>query len=371
MSEWDAAEREAYLALALVSGIGAARLRSLLEQFHTPVGALAAPLAHLLEVPGLPGEVARAVGRADRVTAKRALSLLQTSGGSFLIPDDSRFPGLLNAIPDPPAYLFAQGNLNLLERPAVAIVGSRDHTHYGADVCRALARAAAEAGLVVVSGMARGLDAIAHAGALEGNGGTIGVLGNGFGVIYPIANRGLYEEMATRGLLLTECLPGERPGVASFPRRNRLISGIARVTVVIEAAITSGALQTSRWAQAQGRDVLAVPGPITSPVSFGTNDLIRDGAAPLLELTDLLFHYRDVLSAPSQQAAERTGTDLPLEQRLLSALQLQPLQAEQLVALAGAPVDQALDALSTLELRGKVQQEVGGRYRLAAEGLFR
>ena len=371
MTEWDASEREAYLALALVPGIGTARMHTLLEQLHTPSGVLAAPLARLSEVPGLPAEVARAITRADRGAAKRALQVLRTSGGSFLLPAEPRFPALLNCIPDPPTYLFLQGNLDLLERPAVAIVGSRDHTHYGAEVCRALARAAAEAGLVVVSGMARGLDAIAHAGALEANGGTIGVLGNGLGVIYPAANRGLYEEVATRGLLLTEFPPGERPGLGSFPRRNRLISGLARITVVVEAAITSGALQTSRCAQDQGRDVLAVPGPITSAVSFGTNDLIRDGAAPLLELGDLLCHYREVIRARARAAADPASTAPPLEQRMLNALQLEPLPAEQLVELSGAPVDAALDALSALELRGKVKQEVSGRYRLVAAGLFR
>ena len=370
MSEWDAAEREAYLAVALVPGVGHARLHSLLACFETPSRVLAAPLARLGEVPGLPAEVASEVSRADRGAAKRALTLLRASGGRLLLPGDPRFPALLNTIPDPPTYLFLQGNLELLAGPAVAIVGSRDHTHYGAEVCRSLARAAAEAGLVVVSGMARGLDAIAHAGALEGNGGTIGVLGNGLGVIYPASNRGLYEEVATRGLLLTECPPGQGPGPGSFPRRNRLISGLARITVVVEAAITSGALQTSRWALNQGRDVLAVPGPITSAVSFGTNDLIRDGAAPLLELADLLCHYRELTKGKATLSAAGP-TRKPLEQKLLNALQLEPLQAEQLVELSGAPVSDALDALSALELCGKVQQAAGGQYRLAAVGLFK
>jgi DNA processing protein len=371
MTEWEGAEREAYLALALVPGIGVVRLRTLLEHFQSPSHVLAALLPQLSLVPGLPAEVALAITRADRGAAQRALALLEACGGHLLLPEDARFPALLHSIPDPPTCLFAQGNVALLERPSVAIVGSRDHTHYGAEVCRALARAAAEAGLVVISGMARGLDAIAHAGALEGSGDTIGVLGNGLGVIYPATNRGLYQEVAARGLLLTEFAPGERPGVGSFPRRNRLISGLARVTVVVEAAITSGALQTSRWALDQGRDVLAVPGPITSAVSFGTNDLIRDGAAPLLELADLLCHYRDVVPAGVRGRAGCGDPAAPLEQRILNALQLEPLPAERLIELAGAPVGEALDALSTLELRGRVQQEGGGRYRLVAAGLFR
>ena len=153
-----------------------------------------------------------------------------------------------------------------------------------------IAESAAGAGIVVVSGMARGLDAIAHQAALDAGGATIGVLGNGLGVIYPAANRELYAGVGQHGLLLTEFPPGERPGVGAFPRRNRLISGLARVTVVIEAAQGSGTLITVGTALAQGRDVMAVPGNITSATSVGTNRLIQDGAEPLIELADLLRH---------------------------------------------------------------------------------
>ncbi len=372
MPEWQAAEREAYLALALVPGVGAARLRTLLEHFTTPTAVLAAPVAALSRVTEIPQEVAIAITRADRRAAVGVFAGVKAAGGSVLLPEDPHFPPMLLNIPDPATYLFVQGDLSLLERPAVAIVGSRDHTQYGADVCRAITRAAADAGLVVVSGMARGLDAIAHWGALEAQGATIGVLGNGLGFIYPAANRELYEQVARRGLLLTEVLPGERPGPGSFPRRNRLISGLARVTIVVEAAMTSGALQTSRWAQNQGREVLAVPGPITSPVSIGTNDLIRDGAAPLLELADLLCHYPECRARPpGSEGSDTSKAGEPIERRLLNALQLEALQAEQLVELSGAPVGEALDALSVLELRGKVQREPGGHYRLVATGLFR
>ncbi|HEV8597779.1 MAG TPA: DNA-processing protein DprA [Gemmatimonadales bacterium] len=372
MPEWQATEREAYLALALVPGIGAVRLRALLEHFETPSAALAARLSALSRVPDVPAEVATAILQANRAAATRILAVVHAAGWRFLLPEDPDFPEMLASIPDPPTYLFLQGNLALLERPAVAIVGSRDHTRYGAEVCRAVARAAAEAGLVVVSGMARGLDAIAHWGALDAKGDTIGVLGNGLGVIYPQSNRALYEQVVNRGLLLTECLPGERPKEGGFPRRNRLISGLARVTVVVEAAMTSGALQTSRWAQNQGREVLAVPGPITSPVSIGVNDLIRDGAAPLLDLTDLLCHYPECgTRQPARGDTKVPDAGQPLERRLLNALQHEPLQAEQLVELSGAPVGDALDALSTLELSGKVQREQGGHYRLVATGLFR
>ncbi|HEV8612305.1 MAG TPA: DNA-processing protein DprA, partial [Gemmatimonadales bacterium] len=215
--------------------------------------------------------------------------------------------------------------------------------------------------------MARGLDAVAHAGALAANGGTVGVLGNGLDFIYPAANRGLYRELGERGLLLTEFPPGSRPHGGSFPRRNRLISGLARVTVVVEAALGSGALQTATWAQDQGREVMVVPGPITSVVSSGTNRWLRDGAGPLLELDDLLYHYPELARAPHPSAPERGGT--PLERRILHALRVEPLPAERLVEVACAPVEEALDSLSALELKGSVRRDREGRYRLVV-GLF-
>lgn len=361
---------ESYLALALVPGVGAARFAALLERFETPDGALSAPFELLRAVPEFPAEVAHAVTRADRGAAQRALVRLAGLGGTLLCPGADRFPGALGEIPDPPLCLFALGDLALLERPALAIVGSRDHSHYGADVCRALARAAVDAGLVVVSGMARGLDAVAHTGALDASGGTIGVLGNGLGVIYPLSNRLLYQRVAERGLLLTEFPPGQRPGPGSFPRRNRLISGLARVTVVVEAAIASGALQTVACAQNQGKEVMAVPGPITSPVSGGTNRLIRDGAAPLLELADLLSHFPEAARAARGRAVPEAGTLAPTEGRIVNALWAGPRRTEELIEATGAPVIEALDALSALELSGRIRQREGGLYQLATTGLF-
>lgn len=370
MTEWNAEEREAYLTLALIPGIGVARLKALLDRFETPSGALAAPLELLGTVPEIFPATATGIRTADRCEARTALAALEAMGGHLLLPGDASFPAALSLIPDPPAHLFALGNLALLTRPAVAIVGSRDHSLYGAEVCRSVARAAAELGLVVVSGMARGLDAVAHAGALDGGGGTIGVLGNGLGVVYPAANRELYQQVRESGLLLTEFPPGERPRIGSFPRRNRLISGLARVVVVVEAAESSGALQTVACALEQGRDVLAVPGQITSAVSAGTNRLLRDGAAPLLELEDLLAHFPE-LSRQTQAIPLALAAALgPLEARLVRALWSGPRRAEELVEGSAAPVEAALDALSALELAGRVRQEAGGLYRLMVPALF-
>jgi DNA processing protein len=370
MIEWSAEEREGYLTLALVPGIGVARLRTLLDRFETPNGALAAPFELLRTVPEIFPAAATAIRAADRRVARTALGALEAMGGHLLLPADPAFPAALGVIPEPPAHLFALGNLDLLTRPAVAIVGSRDHSLYGAEVCRSIARAAVEMGLVVVSGMARGLDAVAHAGALDGGGGTIGVLGNGLGVVYPAANRELYQRVRQNGLLLTEFPPGERPRLGSFPRRNRMISGLARVVVVVEAAQSSGALQTVACALEQGRDVLAVPGQITSPVSAGTNRLLRDGAAPLLELDDLLAHFPELPRGTEAIPLALAAASGPLEARLVRALWSGPRRAEELVELAAAPVEATLDALSALELGGRVRQESGGLYRLAVPKLF-
>jgi DNA processing protein len=261
------------------------------------------------------------------------------------------------------------GRLDLLGRPAVAVVGSRDHSAYGAEACRLVVAAAALGGLAVVSGMARGLDAVAHLAALDAAAATIGVLGNGFGVVYPAANRSLYERMRREGLLLTEFPPGHRPHAGSFQRRNRLISGLARVTVVVEAAAGSGTLITVDAALAQGRDVMVVPGPITSPTSVGTNRLLRDGAAPFMEAGDLLALFPDALA---RERATPPGGDspalppsislTPLEQRVARTLDRMPRHLDTLVEVLGAPTAEVLAALSTLELHGVARQEPGRQF---------
>jgi DNA processing protein len=287
-------------------------------------------------------------------------------GARCLLPQDPDYPTLLRVIPDPPQLLFVQGDLACLGRPAVAVVGSRNHTAYGAEATRRIAGGAGAAGLVVVSGMARGLDAIAHQAGLDAGAGGIGVLGNGFGVIYPAANRSLYERIEREGLLLTEFPPGERPHAHSFPKRNRLISGLARVTVVVEAAAGSGALITANAALEQGREVMVVPGPITSPNSVGTNRLIRDGAEPLLELEDLLAHYPELTRVAPQPAVSASTAPVgrtPEETRLLEAIgagsHLDPI-----ATALSQPIGPLLAQLAQLELEGLVEQLPGRIFRV-------
>jgi DNA processing protein len=359
-------QRAAYVALALTPGIGPSRLHAILEACHTATGAFSAPFAFLRTIPGLTPAAASAVAAGSVEVGARAIDSAERLGARVLIFEDPEYPALLRHIPEPAPVLFALGDLSLLERSAVAIVGSRDHTPYGGEVARSVAWAAASAGLAVVSGMARGLDAVAHDAALDAGGGTIGVLGNGLGVVYPAANGRLYRRVAERGLLLTEFPPGEKPTAGSFPRRNRLISGLARVTVVVEAAEGSGALITATSALEQGRDVMAVPGNITSPCSVGANRLIRDGAEPLLDAGDLLAHYPEVvLPAGGRPAvAHPLPDDLTTEDRAIAEmLGAEPVPLEDLVGRSGRAPQDVLALLCALEIAGVVEQQPGRRFR--------
>ena len=366
-------ELAAYVALAQVPGIGAGRLRTLIAAFESAGAVFHAPHGAIAALPGFSRAAASAIRAGSMRAGHDILAGLEPHGAAVLLPDDPAFPPLLAEIPDPPALLYVRGDLRLLAGPAAGIVGSRDHSPYGADAARLLAAGVARAGVVVVSGMARGIDAVAHAAALDAGGGTVGILGNGFGVIYPVANRALYERMATAGCLVTELPPGERPHAGAFPRRNRLISGLAGVTVVVEAAPGSGALITADCALDQGRAVLAVPGPITSPTSLGCNRLIQQGAKPALAAGDIL----EELGLPGAAGSRDGGVSPPaaargqpldlsaLQRTLWDSLRAEPKHVDALVAAAGAETGAVLTALTELELRGVVTQRPGMVFGLA------
>lgn len=369
-------ERAAWIALAQVPAVGTARMAALLEGCHSALGALSAPVAFLCTLPGISRACATAIRRTSTDDGAAIVRRTEALGGEVLLPYDPAYPPALRAIPDSPPVLYALGNTALLSRASVAVVGSRDHSAYGAEACQIAAGGAAAAGIVVVSGMARGLDAVAHLAALDAGGTTVGVLGNGLGVIYPAANRQLYQRVGAHGCLLTEFPPGERPRAGSFPRRNRLISGLARVTLVVEAAAGSGTMITVDTALAQGREVMAVPGAITSPVSVGTNRLLRDGAAPFLELADLLRHY------PEAQPPATTDTDNqdprltpplpahlgPIERRMIAFLRRGPAHVDTLAEQLELPIGGMLGLLSGLEIQGLAVSSGGtGWWRLSGK----
>jgi len=359
------AEVLATLALALVPGVGPQRLRLIVATFGSAQAALAAPQSQLLALDGIGRAAATAIKQARVEDGTRVLAQLASLGAKVLVSGQAEFPAQLEEIRDPPPVLYVWGDVALLARTSVAFVGSRDHTTYGAEAARILATAVAPRA-VVVSGMARGIDAIAHAAALDASGSSIGVLGNGFGIIYPAANRGLYDRMVAHGCLITEHPPGERPHAGSFPRRNRLISGLSRAVVVIEADARSGALVTANEGLEQGRPILAVPGPITSRTSVGCNRLIQQGAKPALCAADIFEEIgmtgglRELGVALSTPAPRVPPIDLTgLQLTLWSRMTTEPQHVDALVASAHTRPAEVLGALTELELRGLVRQGPG------------
>ncbi len=273
---------------------------------------------------------------------------------------DSSFPSLLAAIHDPPPRLFLRGSADvaLLDRPAIALVGARACSSYGRSVTRSLARDLAAAGLVVVSGMARGIDGEAHRGALDAGGVTVAVLGCGVDRDYPAAHSELARRICEAGLVVSEYEPGVEPAPWRFPARNRIIAGLCRATVVIEARERSGALITSDFALEEGREVLAVPGEITSSLSAGTNALLRLGATPVTCAEDVLEVFG--IEPAKAEAVTLDGVAGALLERLSAGA----LTADELLRGAGVDSGEGSAALIELELAGRVTLE-DGVYRAA------
>ncbi len=360
----DPAERVAWLALALAPGLGAQRIATLIEHCGSAAAVLAAPTETLTDLTRVGARQLQRLRRIDAGAVDGLLRRAEAAGQRVLVPSDDDYPARLRSIPDPPPVLFVRGDAALAARRVVAIVGSRRHTRYGAEVAQRLGEVAAAAGVVVVSGMARGLDAVAQGAALGAGGGSIGVLGTGVDRIYPVENRRLFERIIEQGLLLSEHPPGDRGHRGAFPRRNRLISGLADALVVVEAAEGSGTLITVNCALEQGRDVLAVPGPITSATSRGTNRLLRDGATPILDPDDLLTAL-GVAGTPPRATPSAPPCNLSADEaRVFGALGPEPIQLDELTLAVGLPIGPLLGTLLGLELGGLVEQLPGSMFRI-------
>ncbi|MBW8769198.1 MAG: DNA-protecting protein DprA [Gemmatimonadetes bacterium] len=272
--------------------------------------------------------------------------------------DDPRYPAALRDLPDPPRTLWARGELALLDRPCVAIVGTRRATAYAERVARELARALARGGACVISGLARGVDVAAHRAALDVDGATCAVLGTGLDVAYPKGHAALQQDIGVRGLVLSELPPSLAAHGGSFPRRNRIIAALARVTVVVEAGVKSGALITAAHALDLNRTVAAVPGPIDIPQAQGSNELLRDGACFIASVADALALLG--LTAPARVR------DLPAEgseRALWDALAAGHADLDTLSSRARLPAHEAMAAVSALELRGLVECALSGEIR--------
>jgi DNA processing protein len=287
--------------------------------------------------------------------ARAELERLHALGFGFLSRSDPGFPALLRAIHDPPPGLFLRGSAEtaLLSLPAVAIVGARACSAYGRQIARSVAREVAAAGLVVISGLARGIDSEAHRGALEAGGSTVAVLGCGIDRDYPAANRELARQIAATGLIVSEYAPGVEPAPWRFPARNRIVSGLCAAAVVVEARERSGALITADFALEEGREVFAVPGEITSALSAGSNALLRLGATPLTGAGDVLESF-------GLFAAERTEPDVsPAAGLVLARVREIAAGADELARSTGLSAGELAAALSELELAGAVSEEAG------------
>jgi DNA processing protein len=272
---------------------------------------------------------------------------------------DADYPDSLRDLSDPPSRLWALGRWELAgASPIVAIVGTRNATPYGERVARELARALARAGACVVSGMARGIDATAHRAALEEGGATIAVLGTGIDVPYPVGHRTLHDVIARRGLLVAESPPGTRAFRGCFPRRNRIIAALARVTIVIEAGVQSGALNTAEHALELGRTLAAVPGPIDAPPSEGSNGLLRDGAVLIASAADALALVG--LTPPVRVPREFADTDVAA---VWAALGAGPLDSDALCATSNLPAQRCMAAVTELELQGAIECTLTGVIR--------
>ena len=295
---------------------------------------------------------------ARKFDERAYLGRLRESGVRWLPQAGPEFPPLLRAIHDPPPGLFVRGGarIDALRRPTVAVVGARACSPYGAQVARLLGRELAAAGIVVVSGLARGVDGEAHRGALEAGGTTVAVLGCGVDRDYPAAHAELGARIRASGLAVSEYAPGVEPAPWRFPARNRVIAGLSAVTVVVEARERSGALITADLALEEGREVFAVPGEITSALSAGTNDLLRLGAAPLLGSADVLELFG--LAARPPEAVDLTST----ADAVLTRLRDGPTSADELVRATGLDAGALASALTELELAGRAVA-AGGVYR--------
>ncbi len=354
-----------WLQLTLTPGLGAATIRGLLSQFGLPENVLAAKraeLARFASAEALQALDSNAVAQAVEI----ALAWLEQPGNALVTLADAAYPRLLLETADPPALLYCRGRTELLNRPALAVVGSRNATAQGASNAEQFARSLSAAGLTIVSGLAQGIDAAAHRGGLAAEGSTIAVLGTGVDNTYPRANAALAADIAAHGLLVSEFALGTQAFAHNFPRRNRLISGLAQGCLVVEAALASGSLITARSAAEQGREVFAVPGSIHSPLSKGCHALIKSGAKLAESAEDVLSAlaaFRRTGFASTRSAANVSGKTAGADEPLLACMGFDPVDVDSLCVRAGLPAERVSAELLRLELAGRVAVLPGGLYQ--------
>lgn len=368
-------DTEAWLALARAPVMGAGVADALLTRFGSPRAVVDAGAAALRAAGATPA-VARDIASPDEAGIARDLAWLEADSGHHLIPlHDPLYPPLLREIPDPPVCLFVTGDPEVLGVPQLAVVGSRNATPGGLDTASAFAAHLAGRGLTITSGLALGVDAAAHQGALDGGGLTVAVVATGPDRVYPSRHRALAHAVAASGAVVSEFPCGTPARAGHFPRRNRIISGLSAGTLVVEASPRSGSLITARCALEQGREVFAIPGSIHNPLARGCHRLIRDGAAKLIEQADeILEELPALLRQPAGEeglweAAEAPSPALdPEHEKVLEAVGYDPVPLDTVLQRTGLTPDVVSSILLILELSGRVTAMPGGRYVRAGRG---
>jgi DNA processing protein len=356
-----------WLALLRAPGVGAVRFRELLQRAGSPE-----KLFHNPSLADSGAELLAWLRNPDWTLVEQDLGWLEQEGCHILTLDDPAYPPQLNELHDAPPLLFVRGAPGQLHNPQLAVVGSRNPSVIGKETAYAFSRSLAGAGIVITSGLAQGIDAASHQGAMDGGGHTIAVFGTGLDRVYPARNRDLARAIVEQGgALVSEYPPGTQPLPGNFPRRNRLISGLSLGTLVVEAALRSGSLITARMASEQGREVFAIPGSIHNPLARGCHRLIRDGAKLVETAQDVLEELAPQLHAALECPAAEDGREPvagldPDYQRLLSGLGDAPSSVDQLVERSGLTPEAVSSMLLLLELQGHVISTAGG-YTLAGK----
>lgn len=359
MPTTDANETGCWLRLTLIPGLGNVTLRTLLGEFGTPERVLAARYSDLCNF--VAADIAKLIADGGNVdAANETLEWIAQPGNYVVTLGDAEYPQLLLQTADPPSLLFVKGRLNMLNRPSLAIVGSRNATAQGVNNAEEFARALSEAGITIVSGLALGIDAAAHRGGLAAGGGSVALVGTGLDVVYPARNKALAHELAENGALISEYPLGTPPLANNFPRRNRLISGISLGCLVVEAALQSGSLITARFANEQGREVFAIPGSIHSPLAKGCHALLKQGAKLVDNANDILEELKLVTNSPVGRRAPELDRD---QSQLLGHLGYEPCDLDTLCGRAGLSAAAAASILLQLELLQLVESLPGSRYQ--------
>ncbi len=354
-------DKKYWVGFNLVKGIGSARMKTVLDAFGSAEEAWRASTSELEQA----GLSARLVDAVEKVRCSDALEItweiIQQKMIQVLTWEDPLYPRRLKEIDQSPPLLYLTGTVSEQDQWTVAIVGTRRVTAYGRQLTEEIARGLAQNGVTVISGLARGVDSIAHQAALKNNGRTLAVLGSGVDNIYPPEHRGLAAQIVESGAIISDYPPGTPPEAANFPPRNRIISGLAQVVIVVEAGEVSGSLITASFAAEQNREVFAVPGYLYAPQSRGTNALIRSGAKIFIDLQDVLSCLNLSNSKVQREARSVLPADAS-EAQLYALLGREPLHIDEISMLSSLPIEQISAALAMMELKGMVRQMGGMRY---------